>query len=126
MMITNTDCTAYCYNKSTQGYDRHYIPAVMWQEQRTQKTSKQGIIISDGITIYIPKENATGVKFEGSKDILVKGYCNFKFDNSNQKSISDSLKQFRLEYPEFVVVNTVAEKTYSFNKSLSHIKLIAR
>lgn len=125
-MITNTDCTAYCYNKATKAYDRHYIPAVMWQEQRTQKASKQGIIISDGITIYIPKENATEVKFEGTKDILVKGCCEFEFDNSNQQSISDSLKQFRIEYPSFVVVNTVAEKTYSFNKSLSHIKVIAR
>lgn len=125
-MITNTDITAYCYNKATQGYDRHYISAVMWQEQRTQKTGKQGTIISDGITVYIPYENAIQLKFEGSKDILVKGCCNFEFDNSSKESVSDSFKQFRLEYPEFVVVNTVAEKTYSFNKSLSHIKLIAR
>ena len=36
-MLTNTDCTLYHFNKLTQGYDRYYLSAVMWQESRTQK-----------------------------------------------------------------------------------------
>lgn len=124
-MITNTDCTIYAYNEATQGYDRHYINAVMWQEQRTEKVLKTGIEISDGITIYIPK-NTISIDLTGNKNIFVQGCCPFEFDNSSQKTISDSLKQFKIQYPDFVVAYEIASKFYARNQNLSHIKILAR
>lgn len=123
-MLTNTDCTLYHSNST--GYDRYYISAVMWQENRALKIDKQGLLTSDDITIYIPSKNAPQVEFKATKDILVKGNCTFEFNNSTQQTVSESMKQFRSRYPEFVVINAVADKQYSVNADLNHIKLTAR
>ena len=54
-MLTNTDCTLYHFNKTTQGYDRYYLSAVMWQESRTEKIGKHGVLVSDDVNIYVPE-----------------------------------------------------------------------
>ena len=125
-MLTNTDCTLYHFNKLTQGYDRYYLSAVMWQESRTQKIGKQGVIVSDDVNIYVPKEIATFPKCELTRDMLVKGNIDFIFDNTSQKTVSESLKEFNHTYPESVTVLTYEDKNYSVGSQLDHIKLIAR
>ena len=125
-MLTNTDCTLYHFNKAAQGYDRYYISVVMWQESRTQKIGKQGVIVSDDVNIYVPKEIATFPRCELAKDILVKGNIDFVFDNTSQKTVSESLREFNHTYPESVTVLTYEDKRYSVNEQLDHIKLIAR
>lgn len=125
-MITNTDCTLYNFNSFTQGFDRYYISAVMWQENRAAKVTKQGLQSSDGVNIYIPSENMHGLLVTVTKDILVQGNCDFEFDNSTQQTISESLKQFKKDYPQSVTVHTVDNKQYGNLPELSHIKLVAR
>ena len=125
-MLTNTDCTLYHFNKAAQGYDRYYISAVMWQESRTQKIGKQGVIVSDDVNIYVPKEIATFPRCELAKDMLVKGNIDFAFDNTSPKTVSDSLKVFNSLYPDKVTVHTYEDKNYSVGSQLDHIKLIAR
>ena len=125
-MLTNTDCTLYHFNKLTQGYDRYYLSAVMWQESRTQKIGKQGVIVSDDVNIYVPRENALFPKCELAKDMLVKGNIDFVFDNTSQKTVSESLREFNHTYPESVTVLTYEDKNYSVGSQLDHIKLIAR
>ena len=125
-MLTNTDCTLYHFNKLTQGYDRYYLSAVMWQESRTQKISRQGVVVSDDVNIYVPREIATFPRCELAKDILVKGNIDFVFDNTSQKNVSDSLREFNRLYPDSVTVLTYEDKRYSVNEQLDHIKLIAR
>ena len=125
-MLTNTDCTLYHFNKLTQGYDRYYLSAVMWQESRTQKIGKQGVIVSDDVNIYVPRENALFPKCELAKDMLVKGNIDFAFDNTSPKTVSDSLKVFNSLYPDKVTVHTYEDKNYSVGSQLDHIKLIAR
>ena len=125
-MLTNTDCTLYHFNKAAQGYDRYYISAVMWQESRTQKISRQGVVVSDDVNIYVPRENALFPKCELAKDMLVKGNIDFAFDNTSPKTVSDSLKVFNSLYPDKVTVHTYEDKNYSVGSQLDHIKLIAR
>ena len=125
-MLTNTDCTLYHFNKLTQGYDRYYLSAVMWQESRTEKIGKNGVLVSDDVSIYVPKEIATFPRCELAKDILVKGNIDFVFDNTSQKNVSDSLREFNRLYPDSVTVLTYEDKRYSVNEQLDHIKLIAR
>ena len=125
-MLTNTDCTLYHFNKLTQGYDRYYLSAVMWQESRTEKIGKQGVIVSDDVNIYVPKEIATFPKCELTRDMLVKGNIDFIFDNTSQKTVSESLKEFNHTYPESVTVLTYEDKNYSVGSQLDHIKLTAR
>lgn len=125
-MLTNTDCTLYHFNKLTQGYDRYYLSAVMWQESRTQKISRQGVVVSDDVNIYVPRENALFPKNELAKDMLVKGNIDFVFDNTSQKTVSESLREFNRLYPDSVTVLTYEDKRYSVNEQLDHIKLTAR
>ena len=98
----------------------------MWQESRTQKIGKQGVIVSDDVNIYVPKEIATFPRCELAKDILVKGNIDFVFDNTSQKNVSDSLREFNRLYPDSVTVLTYEDKRYSVNEQLDHIKLTAR
>ena len=123
-MLTNTDCTLYNFNGI--GYDRHYISAVMWVENRALKVGKQGLLPTDGIQVYIPPKNAPQVKYEATRDMLVKGRCNFVFDNTSQQTVSESMKQFRVEYPDFVVITAIEDKQYSVTSVINHIKLTAR
>ena len=46
-MLTNTDCTLYHFNRTTQGYDRYYLSAVMWQESRTEKILPKGVAYAE-------------------------------------------------------------------------------
>lgn len=122
-MITNTNCTLYQFNGI--GYDRIYIPAVMWQEHRSASVSKQGLQSADGVVIFIPKENAPKTaSYSPTKDIIIKGACSFTFDNSSQKTVSDSLKVLRTQYQHFTVM-TIDNKLYG-SESLQHIKITAR
>ena len=91
-MLTNTDCTLYHFNKAAQGYDRYYISAVMWQESRTQKISRQGVVVSDDVNIYVPRENALFPNCEIAKDMLVKCNINFGFDYKSKKNVSESIR----------------------------------
>ena len=125
-MLTNTDCTLYHFNRTTQGYDRYYLSAVMWQESRTEKIRKQGVLISDDVNIYVPREIAVFPKCTESMDMAVKGNIDFAFDNTSQKTVSDSLKVFNGLYPDKVTVHTYEDKNYSVGSQLDHIKLIAR
>ena len=125
-MLTNTDCTLYHFNKLTQGYDRYYLSAVMWQESRTEKIRKQGVLISDDVNIYVQREIAVFPKCTESMDMAVKGNIDFIFDNTSQKTVSESLKEFNHTYPDSVTVLTYEDKRYSVNEQLDHIKLTAR
>lgn len=122
-MITNSDCTLYQFNG--KGYDRLYISAVMWQEHRSGSVSKQGFQSADGIVIFIPKENVPKTaSYNPTKDIIVKGNCNFTFDNSSEKTVSESLKALRSKHQYFTVM-TIDNKLYG-SQSLQHIKITAR
>lgn len=125
-MLTNTDCTLYHFNKTTQGYDRYYLSAVMWQESRTEKIGKHGVLVSDDVNIYVPKEITVFPKCTESMDMAVKGNIDFAFDNTSPKTVSDSLKVFNGLYPDKVTVHTYEDKNYSVGSQLDHIKLIAR
>ena len=125
-MLTNTDCTLYHFNKLTQGYDRYYLSAVMWQESRTEKIGKHGVLVSDDVNIYVPREIAVFPKCTESVDMAVKGNIDFVFDNTSQKTVSESLREFNRLYPDSVTVLTYEDKRYSVNEQLDHIKLTAR
>lgn len=125
-MITNTDCTLYQFNGT--GYDRYHISAVMWQEYRSASVSKQGLQSADGIVIYVPKDNIPQMSQTATqsptKDIIIKGNCNFTFDNSSQQRVSESLKTLRSKHQYFTVMG-IDNKLYG-SESLQHIKITAR
>ena len=117
-MLTNTDCTLY--RASGIGYERIYIPAVFWMESRGAALMK-GANEDVGITVYIPEEYADSAPKTPMKDMLVKGECKIEFDNTSEKTVSESMRDLRNYLP--AVVKAVDNKLYG--TALRHIKVTA-
>lgn len=114
-MLANTDITIF----EKGNYTRHFLENVYFSDSRGQIVTKNGVQISDSIIIYIYSDRY----LPKSGDIIVKNRCDFLFDNSCQKSISESIKTFREKYSDFSVVKNV--NNYRFG-GLPHIEIIAR
>ena len=55
------------------------------------------------------------------KDMIVKGECNFVFDNTSEKTVSEGMRDLRYHSP--AVVKAVDNKLYG--TALRHIKVTA-
>lgn len=139
-MFTDTTLTLYRFNG--KGFDRLIIPHCHWQECKAANVLKSGLQNADGIVIYIPLKalvltpdklllpskhlflNADISPINPSQDIIVKGECNFIFDNSSDSSVSESLKTLRNKY-EIHTVMSIDRLLYG-PADLQHIKVSAR
>lgn len=119
-MLKNADCTLYRYDSSTQGYERFFIPDVYWQESKAGNILKSGLNNAYSTTIYIYSQ--CNLPKTPAKDMLVKGLCPFEFDNASQKTISESMKEFRSLYA-FVTVESIDNCFYG---SLPHFEISAQ
>ena len=122
-MLAQASCTLYKFNGI--GYDRYYISSCHWQENRASNIIKSGLQSADSVTVYIQKEDLTVAPETASFDMIIKGQCDFEFDNTSQQSVSESMKEFRKQYPQFVTVSSIDNKLYGL-KELQHIKISAR
>lgn len=118
--MTNADCTLYRYNKLTDGYDRFFIPSVYWHETKGDSIGKSGSDNQDSTTVYIFSRCI--LPETPAKDMLVKGNCSFYFDNTSQKSVSESFQKFRNQH-RFVTVMKIAD---CFFGSLPHCEISAK
>lgn len=114
-MLKNADCTVY----EKDSFVQHTIKGVFWSDNRGQTAAKNGIQVSDSILVYI----YSGAYVPKAGDIIVKGDADFHFDNSSQKSVSESMKLFREQFPSSAVVKNVNDCRYG---GLSHIEITAR
>lgn len=106
-MFTDTMMTLYRFNG--KGFDRLIIPHCHWQECKAANVLKSGMQNADGIAIYIPLNalvlapNDFYFRATVCFQTLIypsvplsrhycKGECNFIFDNSSDRSVSESLK----------------------------------
>lgn len=139
-MFTDTMLTLYRFNG--KGFDRLIIPHCHWQECKAANVLKSGMQNAGGIVIYIPLKtlvltpdkllfpskhlflNADISPINPSQDIIVKGECNFIFDNSSDSSVSESLKTLRDKY-EIHTVMSIDRLLYG-PADLQHIKVSAR
>ena len=133
-MFTDTMLTLYRFNG--KGFDRLIIPYCHWQECKAANVLKSGMQNADGIAIYIPSNalvlapndflfpSADISPLCPSQDIIVKGECNFIFDNSSDRSVSESLKSLRDKY-EIHTVMSIDRLLYG-PADLQHIKVSAR
>jgi hypothetical protein len=139
-MRAESSCTVFKFNG--KGFDRCFVSSCHWQENKAKNVLKSGDQNADSVTVYIPADysvitpdeiyvpsdsllaNADIAPQIASKDIIVKGKCNIVFDNSNDKTVSESLKKLRSEY-QFYTVMSIDRKLYG-SKNLQHIKISAR
>lgn len=118
-MLTNTVCTLYAYDGDSGGYTRTVIENVYWSSVHKRTVGKSGANSSDETVVYF-----YGADFPktASKDILVKGVCEFEFDNSTQESISRSFAEFR-KITTFVTVMSISDCRFG---GLSHMEVTAK
>lgn len=114
-MLANADITLF----EKENHTPHFIENVCFSDSRGQTVTKNGVQISDSVVIYVYSDGY----IPKSGDILVKNRCDFLFDDSSQKSISESMKKFREKYPDFAVVKNVSN--YWFG-NLPHFEVTAR
>lgn len=138
-MTFNAKCTIYLYNGV--GYDRFVVPYCHYQENKASNVVKSGLQNADGVTVYIPLDclvltpDSTLVPavdlFPGklnipkhtAQDMLIKGECDFVFDNTDQRTVSESMKKFNSF--DFHTIMSVDVKDYG-SKPLQHIKISGR
>lgn len=139
-MLIESSCTVYIHKRT--GFDRFYIPKCHWQESKASNVLKSGSVNADGITVYIP---ASAMVFapngflypsndifpgmdilpqNAAKDIIIKGECNFIFDNTSERGASESLKTLR-ETNDIHTVMSIDRLLYGLPE-LQHIKISAR
>lgn len=116
-MLVNANCTVYEAAAGT--YTRHEIRNVYWNDSRGRTVSKGGIQITDSVLVYLYDDSY--VPQDG--DLIVYGLTAFAFDAQSQRSVSDSMKLFRAQFPGFAVVKNVNDARYG---GLPHIEVIAR
>lgn len=119
-MYTNSDMTLYSY--SEDGYERHYIEKVFWQDSTQKNISKEGNSGTDEVYICIPY--TVDMAFTARKDIAVKGKCELEFDNTSDKGISDSLKQLK-RLARVYEITKIADKCYG-SRNMQHYELNCR
>ncbi len=119
-MMTNADCTLYKYDGATGGFIRHFISGVYWRENKTGNVLKGGLQTSDSTTVYLYSDNV--VPSTPTRDMLVKGNCDYTFNNTSEQTISQSLNQFRKSY-NFVTVMSVENDMFG---GLPHIEISAK
>ena len=114
-MLSNADVTFY----STKDYTRYTAHKAYFADNRGQTVKKNGIEISDVVSSYL----YTDEYVPSVGDMVVRGIVDFEFNNTSQKTISESMKEFREMFSEFAVVKSVSD--YKFG-GLPHIEITAR
>lgn len=128
-MLTNESCTLYL--KTGNGFDRCFVPRCHWQECKASNVLKSGMTSADGVVVYIFKKDIPSAlvslleaRRDAAQDMIVKGECDFTFDDSTQQSASQSLKVFNAAHDAHTVMSL--DKLLCGNESLQHFKLSAR
>ena len=119
-MLKNADCTLYLYSKATQGFTRHFISGVYWRENKAGNVLKSGLQTADSTTVYLYSDEIKPLTV--AKDMLVRGLCDFDFDNTSQQTISESMKNFKNTYNAVTVMSI---DDYMFG-NLPHIEISAK
>lgn len=119
-MMINADCTLYAYDKATGGFIRHAVYDVYWHESKAGNVLKSGLQTADSTTVYLFSDVV--LPENPGKDMLVKGICNFEFDNSSPAVISASMKEFS-KLHSYITVISIDKCMYG---GLPHIEISAK
>ena len=128
-MLNNEDCTLFL--KNGNGFESFYISRCHWQESEASNVLKSGLQNADGITVYIfikdideELKHALETRRKAAQDVIVKGECNFTFDNSTPQTAAQSLKTLNADYNVHTVMHI--DKLLYGSPDMQHFKISAR
>lgn len=111
------DKTITLYHFKDGKFIRSVIENCFYYDSKSANFSKTGIINTDTFKVIISTNKDIEIK-EG-KDIVVKGICDFEFNNESEKTQSESLKEFNSKYESY----TVTSASKNLFGGLSNIEL---
>lgn len=108
-LVTNADITVF----EGGTFAKHIFKDVHYSDQRSRKFAKDGMK-SDGVaSIHVFAVNSPDASYAPKiGDIVVKGVSDFEFDDTSEKSVSESMAEFRRLYPDYSTINSVDIKVY--------------
>ena len=115
-MLKNADCTIY---EKDRNYTPHIISGVYWFDTRGMAVVRSGLQVTDSVLVYLYETDY----IPKAGDIIVKGACEFVFNAESEKSVSESVREFRTLHPDYAVVKYVSDARYG---GLPHVEVIAR
>lgn len=128
-MLDNETCTLYI--KDGNGFNAYFVERCHWQESKASNVIKSGLQNADGIIVYIFVEDIDDdlkhtleTRRNAAQDIIVKGECNFTFDNSTPQAAAQSLKTLNAEYDVHTIMSI--DRLLYGSPDLQHFKLSAR
>ena len=128
-MLDNETCTLYI--KDGNGFNAYFVERCHWQESKASNVVKSGLQNADGIIVYIFVEglddelkSVLESRRNAAQDVIVKGECNFTFDNSKPQTAAQSLKTLNAEYDVHTVMHI--DKLLYGSPDLQHFKLSVR
>lgn len=102
-LITNADLTVF--EKGT--FIKHKFYDVFCVDNRGSIVNKNGVQAKGDVDIEVYAPNITDNYIPRIGDIVVWIDCDFEFDTASEHSVSESLKAFRTDYPDYAVVKSV-------------------
>lgn len=128
-MLDNECCTLFL--KNGNGFDPYFIERCHWQESKASNVLRSGLQNADGITVYFFEStidddliNVLNSRRNAAQDIIIKGECNFTFDNSTQQTAAQSLKTLNSEYDVHTVMSI--DRLLYGSPEMHHFKISAR
>lgn len=109
LLNVNGSCTFY--DKTT--YKKHVFTDVYFYDNRGENFTKTGVQTVGEINIIIYAVNNDNFSYVPKiGDIVVYGECEFEFDTTSQKSVSESMAQFRKLFQGCAFVTSSQRKAY--------------
>ncbi len=108
-LVTNADITLF----ERDTFVKHVFNDVHYSDQRSRKFAKDGMKSDGAASIHVFAVNSPDASYVPKiGDIVIKGVSNFKFDDTSEKSVSESMAEFRRLYPDYGTINSVEIKVY--------------
>ncbi len=105
------------YHFENGKFTRSIIENCFYYDSKSASLNKTGMISTDTFKVII--STSEDMKINEGQDIVVKGTCDFEFNNTSEQKQSESLKEFRTRY-EYYTVSSVAKNLFG---GLSNIEL---
>ena len=111
------DKTITLYHFENGKFIRSLIENCFYYDSNATNFNKTGLVSNDTFKVVI--NTSENIKIAEGKDIIVKGECEFEFNNESEKTQSESLKEFKTKH-EYYTVNTASRNLFG---GLSNIEL---
>lgn len=93
--------TVVLFHVEDEKYTKHIIKNCFYYDYEQKNLDKIGMKSSNSLTVVI--DTNSDIKITEGEDIIVKDECSLDIDNSNEETISNSLKELKSKYEVYTV-----------------------